>query len=233
MRRIARLRFVMSDTAEICMALEPAYTYLVCSTRSSTSTDTSRTPLLIMRSSMQRSAAEKPVMERNGFSFGPTLSLLAESSTGCFTPMLLQPSSRPAVSSADTLMMPRRRSNGVFMAASFRRESLFALVVGVDHIAGDHHHDFLGRVTRFGADRVADVDTAASAGFVLRRRRAGVGAALLCRGLLGLELGDLGAQQIVHVVDFGLDRLHMGRAAHHQHAYHENSLGPDVHGRSP
>src|SRR3569623_682846 len=232
MRRIARLRFVMSDTAEICMALEPAYTYLVCSTRSSTSSDTSRTPLLIMRSSMQRSAAEKPVMERNGFSFGPTLSLLAESSTGCFTPMLLQPSSRLAVSSADMLMMPRRRSNGVFMAASFRRVSLFALVVGVDHIAGDHHHDFFGRVTRFGADRVADVDSAATAGFVLSRRRAGVGAALLRRSLLGLELGDLGSQQVVHVVDFGLDCLHMCRAVH-QYACHEKSLDPDVHDRSP
>src|SRR3569623_975613 len=186
-----------------------------------------------MRSSMQRSAAEKPEMERNGISFGPTLSLLAESSTGCFTPVLLQPSSRPAVSSADTLMMPRRRSNGVFMAAPFRRVSLFALVVGVDNVAGDHHHDFLGRMARFGADRVAEVDTAATAGFVLLRRRAGVGAALLCRGLLGLELGDLGPQQVVHVVDFGRDRLHMCRAAHHQYACHENSLDRDVHDWSP
>ena len=41
---IARLRRVISDTAEMIMSLPPALTFLVSSGRSSTSTERSRTP---------------------------------------------------------------------------------------------------------------------------------------------------------------------------------------------
>src|SRR3569832_2514489 len=100
MRRIARLRLVMSDTAEISMSLVPAFTFLVRSIRSSTSTETSRTPLEIIKSSMQRNADEKLVMERKGFSCGHCLRRFAESMTGCLTPVLLQPIITMAVNMA-------------------------------------------------------------------------------------------------------------------------------------
>src|SRR3569832_1033701 len=210
MRRIARLRLVMSDTAEISMSLVPAFTFLVCSIRSSTSTETSRTPLEIIKSSMQRNADEKLVMERKGFSCGPCLSRFAESMTGCLTPVLLQPINTMAVNRAAMPVVAMRCRVAVFMTVFF--PSLFAFVVGVDHVARDHHYDLFRRAARFGANRVADVHAAATARLVLRIRRAGVDA-LIHGCLLGLVLGHLGPQQVVHVADFGFHRLCVG---HHR-----------------
>src|SRR3569832_2998883 len=169
---------------------------------------------------MQRNADEKLVMERKGFSCGPCLSRFAESMTGCLTPVLLQPINTMAVNGAAMPVVAMRCRVAVFMTVFF--PSLFAFVVGVDHVARDHHYDLFRRAARVGAFRVADVHAAATARRVLRIRRAGVDA-LIHGCLLGLVLGHLGPQQGVHVADFGFHRLCDG---HHRQTHRTRRRKP-------
>src|SRR5882672_4688471 len=155
---MARLRLVMSDTAEISMSLVPALTFLVWSVMSSTSTETLRTPYVMKVESMQRNASEKPVMLCCGTDSGPLRMACVSCATCSFGFTVAQPAASAVMTRAQA---KRVDLEFAFMVAS---ASVLAAVAGVDDIAGDNHRDFSRcSPSRSGRGDVADVHVAATA----------------------------------------------------------------------
>src|SRR5262245_3169955 len=197
----------MSETAEMSMSRVPAFTFLVSSLSSSTRTDRSCAPKMIIWLSMHRSASEKFVTERNGACWGPVRTWFAVSRTSFFVSIAPQPANAAAaaaMSQVPILFIPcvARIMPPPSSPVGCCRCSL-ALVVRIDHVALYDHDDLFRGVARAGVDRVPYIHVAGGVALVLlvlALRLAG-GVAFRARPR------QLRQRPLVHVERLGADRV--------------------------